>query len=137
MVMRMAAVATVAVVMAASGGAWAEEPARERTPGGAAAGAGWDDSHMQSRHGETPRTNRPRISGVTGYGALVSGAAEPSKPTVEELEFTSQREWAQGALSVGSNERARAAESASQPSGSTRIQRGSTLRSGSVTSGSR
>ena len=127
--------AAVAIAMAASAGAWAEEPARAGEP--AAAGAQWDDSHMQSRHGETPRTNRPRISGVTGYGALVNGGAEPSKQTVEELEFTSQREWAQGELSVGSNERARAAESASRPSGSSRIQRGSTLRSGAVSSGSR
>ena len=133
--MRMAAVATVAIAMATSGSAWAEEPARTSAPAGAA-GAQWDDSHMQSRHGETPRTNRPRISGVTGYGALVSGGAEPSKPAVEELEFTSQREWAQGGLSVGSNERARAAESAGRPSGSSRIQRSSTLRASAVSSGS-
>jgi len=38
-----------------------------------AKGPQWDDSHMQSRHQETPPTNRPRISGESGYGALQSG----------------------------------------------------------------
>jgi hypothetical protein len=129
--------AAVVIAMAVGVGAWAgEPPARAAQAGPGAAGAQWDDSHMQSRHGETRTSARPRISGQSGYGALASGSAEPSEAQVKELEFTTQREWEMGKLSTNSRERAKAAASASKPSGSPRPTRGSELRGNAFTSGS-
>jgi hypothetical protein len=126
--------AAVVIAMAAHASAWAEAPAK---PAAAPApSAQWDDSHMQSRHRETPRTERPRLTGESGYGALVSGNATRSAPAVQELEFTSQREWEKGALSTGSNAKAQAAASAATSSQSTGISRGSAIRAG-ATSGRR
>jgi hypothetical protein len=127
--------AAVAIAMAASVGAWADTPASGST--GGTTGAQWDDSHMQSRHQDTPRTSRPHLTGESGYGALASGNATASAPTVQELEFTSQREWEQGALSTGSKAKAEAAASASQSSTSGAIPRGSALRAGAVSQGRR
>jgi hypothetical protein len=119
--------------MTASAGALAEAPpAKEQPP---STGARWDDSHMQSRYQETPRTKRPRITGESGYGALTSGTAQASKQVSEQIEFTSQRQWNEGPLSTGSVANAKAAESAAGASGSSPISRGSTLRSGAVRSG--
>lgn len=125
--------AAILIAMATGTSAWAEAPASAPQP---AAGAQWDDSHMRSRHRETPRTERPRIQGESGYGALVSGSATPSSATVRELEFTTQREWEQGKLSTGSKERAKAAASASTGKESKGISRGSAIRAG-ATSGRR
>jgi hypothetical protein len=125
----------VLIAMAASTGAWADAPAKEKTA--ADSGAQWDDSHMQSRHRETPRTNRPRLTGESGYGALASGSSTTSKAVAEELEFTSQRQWTQGALSTGSTASAEAAASAARPSGSEGISRGSALRANAVSNGRR
>lgn len=127
--MRLAA--AIVIGMATSAGAWADAPAPGAPP---AAGAQWDDSHMRSRHRETPRTKRPRLEGESGYGALVSGNATASAATVQELEFTTQREWEQGALSTGSAEKAKAAASASTVSESNGISRGSAIRAGSTSS---
>jgi hypothetical protein len=125
----------VLIAMAAGAGAWADAPAKESAP--ADSGAQWDDSHMQSRHQDTPRTNRPRLEGESGYGALASGSATSSKQVSEELEFTSQREWLQGPLSTRSAAEAKAAASAASDSRSSSIQRGSQLRAGAVHSGGR
>jgi hypothetical protein len=125
----------VLIALVGSMGAWADAPAN---PAAAAdSGARWDDSHMQSRHRDTPRTSRPRLEGESGYGALASGGAASSKQIMEELEFTSQREWAQGPLSTGSDAKAKAAASAAGDSRSSGIQRGSQLRAGAVHSGRR
>jgi hypothetical protein len=133
--MRMRMLGVVAAIgMCAS--AWAEVPAPKQ-PSAGPAGAAWDDSHMQSRYQETGRVQRPRLSGQSSYGALASGGAESSGNVKEQLEFTSQREWAQGPLSTGSVAKAQAAESAAQSERSTPIQRNSTLRSGAVRSSGR
>jgi hypothetical protein len=109
--------------MALSAGALADTPAAPTAPRpSSATEVRWDDSHMLSRHAETPRSARPRIEGESGYGALSSGNATRSATTVQELEFTTQREWRQGALSTGSNAKAaaRASESAVANDGSGR-----------------
>jgi hypothetical protein len=121
------------IAMAASAAAWADAPANQSAA--ADSGAQWDDSHMQSRHQDTPRTSRPRLEGESGYGALASGSATSSQQIAEELEFTSQREWAKGPLSTGSAARAKAAASAAGEASSSGIQRGSQLRAGAVHSG--
>lgn len=123
------------IAMAASAAAWADAPVKANAA--ADSGAQWDDSHMQSRHQDTPRTSRPRLEGESGYGALASGSATSSKQVEEALEFTSQREWAQGPLSTGSTARAKAAASAAGDSRSSGIQRGSQLRANAVHSGRR
>ena len=132
--MRIAA-ALVTLTMA-SAGAWADEPApTAQPPAEPATGAKWDDSHMQSRYRDTPRTQRPKIEGESGYAALATGTATHSAPAVQELEFTTQREWEQGKLSTGS--KAKAAATASQNAPSTElggVARGSTLRGGAASS---
>jgi hypothetical protein len=107
-------------------GANAEAPAGEK----------WDDSHMQSRHSETRSSERPRISGESGYGALLNGSAGTSKTVKPELEYTSQREWVQGNLSTSSKNHS-AREATSTKSGdSSGISRGSKIR-GQATSSRR
>jgi hypothetical protein len=123
------------IAMAASAAASADAPASAN--GVADFGAQWDDSHMQSRHQDTPRGSRPRLTGESGYGALASGSAKSSDQVATELEFTSQRQWTQGPLSTGSAAQAKAAESTANGSGSTGISRGSALRAGAVHSGRR
>jgi hypothetical protein len=122
--------AALMIAMAASIGAWAEAP-KPANPA-PTAGERWDDSHMRSRHQDVRRTERPRIQGESGYGALSSGNATASAPSVQELEFTTQREWEQGALSTGSNERARATASAGEKRPSGRISRNSQIRAEST-----
>jgi len=77
----------------AASAAWAE----------GAKGSDWDDSHMQSRHQEFRSEQRPRITGESGYGALQSGSATTSLAVSPELEYTTQRQWIQGALSSSSS----------------------------------
>jgi hypothetical protein len=140
------------IAMAMSASAWAGDPPAQPTPAAHAAkppdatgathatgavGANWDDSHMQSRYGETQQAARPRISGQTGYAALANRNAEPSASQVRELEFTTQREWEKGELSTNSRARARAAESASMSSGSSRPDRSDGLRGEAYSAGSR
>jgi hypothetical protein len=103
------------------------EAPRERAP--AQSGAAWDDSHMASRYQETPRSNRPRIVGESGYGALASGSAATQEQVPDGIEFTTQRQWVQGAFSSSKSK-------AQEPSGPQRsgsgITRGSTLRANAV-----
>jgi hypothetical protein len=90
---------------------------------------------MRSRHEETPATNRPRVSGESGYGALLSGSAKTNTAVTPELEYTSQRQWIQGALSSsGSSNTTAAPQKASGDKGSG-ISRGSAIRSGATSSG--
>jgi hypothetical protein len=107
-----------------------EEAAPERAPV-AASGAGWDDSHMASRYQETPRSSRPRVMGESGYGALASGSAATQEQVPDGIEFTTQRQWVQGAFSSSKSK-------ADEPRGPQRsgsgIVRGSTLRANSVSS---
>jgi len=123
------------IAMVANAAAWADAPLSKNAA--ADSGAQWDDSHMQSRHQDTPRTTRPRIEGESGYGALESGSASSSKQVTEELEFTSQREWTQGPLSTGSGAQAKAAASATTDARSSGISRSSQLRANAVHSGRR
>ena len=97
---------------------------------GAAAedGARWDDSHMQSRHQETPSSTRVKLSGESGYGALASGSSETTTAVPEAIEYTSQRQWVQGPLSTSKK---RSGAAASGDSSSSGISRASPLR-GSV-----
>jgi hypothetical protein len=88
----------------------------------------WDDSHMRSRHQPAPPSHRPRIEGTTGYAQILNGGAETKTEVATELEFTTQREWAQGPLSISSSPSATARSS----SGPSAPNRGSQLRSGSV-----
>ena len=98
---------------------------------GAAAedGARWDDSHMQSRHQDTPSSTRVKLSGESGYSALASGSSETTTTVPEAIEYTSQRQWVQGSLSTSNKPSDAAASGGSSSSG---IQRGSSLRAGSV-----
>lgn len=125
----------VLMAMAAGAAAWADAPAKESAA--ADSGAQWDDSHMQSRHRDTPRGSRPRLTGESGYGALASGSAKSSDRVATELEFTSQRQWTQGALPTGSTAGSNGAGSAANGSGSAGLSRGSQLRAGAVHSGRR
>jgi hypothetical protein len=120
-----------AVTVAVGAVAAAEEP-RAQSPSPA-----WDDSHMQARYQETPRTNRPRITGESGYGALASGSAEASKQVSEEIEYTSQRQWIQGQLSTSNSRKPKTEASALRGDSGSGIVRGSALRAGSVSSGRR
>ncbi|HEY8121602.1 MAG TPA: hypothetical protein VII78_09810 [Myxococcota bacterium] len=124
----------LAIAMGTSAGAWAETPdaaAGSNASTAAAAGAKWDDSHMQSRYQETPRTKRPRLVGESGYGALASGSSATSQRVSEGIEFTSQRQWIQGELPTSAS----ANGAASGSSGGDHISRGSQLRAGSVSTG--
>jgi uncharacterized protein YkwD len=114
----------------------AKPPAAPSATSAASSGPEWDDSHMRSLHRETPRTTRPRLVGESGYGALARGTATPSAPSVQELEFTTQREWAQGPLSTGSNAKQAASASARGESSSSGLSRSSALR-GAAQSGRR
>jgi hypothetical protein len=125
----------LAAVMTTGASALADEPAATPTP--TAHGAGWDDSHMQARYQETPRSKRPRITGESGYGALASGSAAASKEVSEKIEFTSQRQWVQGPLSTSSARKPKTSPSATSGDASSGISRGSALRAGSVSSGRR
>jgi hypothetical protein len=122
----------IVVAMTAGAGASAETPAPQEA---AASGASWDDSHMRARYQETPRTQRPRITGESGYGALASGSAESSTQVSEAIEYTSQRQWIQGALTP-SRAQPSAGQSVKEGDGSG-ISRRSTLRANSVSSGRR
>jgi len=95
----------------------------------------WDDSHMQSRYRATPPTNRPRISGESGYAALASGSSETRTAVSESVEFATQRQWTQGAVSTAVTPVI--SESAPRESENTtpHVSRGSTLRAGAVSSG--
>jgi hypothetical protein len=53
---------------------------------------------MASRYEPTKPSNRPRIEGETGYALLARGGAVARTKVESELEFTSQRQWTQGAL---------------------------------------
>jgi|GEM_PF-3405232 len=99
-------------------------------------GPEWDDSHMRSRHQEFRSEERPRITGESGYGALQSGSATTSTAVSPELEYTSQRQWIQGALSSSSSSKAPATvkSSGDKTSG---ISRGSSLRGSSTRGRSR
>jgi hypothetical protein len=125
----------VLIGMAVSAAAWADAPANESVA--ADSGAQWDDSHMQSRHQDTPGGSRPRLTGESGYGALATGSTKSSDQVATELEFTSQRQWTQGALPTGSAAGANGAGSAANGSGSAGLSRGSQLRAGAVHSGRR
>ena len=94
----------------------------------------WDDSHMQSRFQATPPSSRPRFSGESGYSALANGSAAGTKTAVpEEIEYTSQRQWIQGALTPSDPR-----ESAATPSNSDfSMSRSSQLRSNAVSSSRR
>lgn len=90
----------------------------------------WDDSHMRSRHQVAPPNGRPRIEGTSGYAQILNGGAETKTEVATELEFTTQREWAQGPLSTSSNAKSEAA--ASRVPAPSAPNRGSQLRAGSV-----
>lgn len=100
-----------------------------------ATGPQWDDSHMRSRHEETPATNRPRISGESGYGALQSGSATTNTAVRPELEYTSQRQWIQGALSSSGSSNQAAAPPKASGDKSSGISRGSAIRASAKSSG--
>ncbi len=129
----------LATVVTVGASASADEPAAAPAPVATAAaqGAAWDDSHMQARYQETPRTKRPRITGESGYGALASGSAAASKEVSEEIEFTSQRQWIQGQLSTSNSRKPKTSESALGGDKSSGIIRGSALRAGAVSTGRR
>ena len=94
----------------------------------------WDDSHMQSRYQATPPSSRPRFSGESGYGALASGGGTATKTAVsEEIEYTSERQWIQGALTSSKP----TANTATPSKGGSGISRGSQLRASSVSSSRR
>ena len=124
----------MSMTMAWGTSAWAETPRPPAQPSASPApSAPWDESHMRSRYQETPRGKRPLITGESGYGALASGSSQTATRVSPELEFTSQREWAQGPLSTSSSANAASgSESSPQPS---RISRGSAIRAASVTGG--
>jgi len=128
---------------------WAEAPAANEaakagaTPSEAGASqatqsqaAAWDDSHMQSRYQTTPPTTRPRISGESGYGALASGSSETRTAVGEAVEFSTQRQWKQGALTPSAQPPSDAS-AGSDRNHTPGISRGSALRAGSVSSGRR
>ena len=108
--------------------AGAETPAEVVTPA-------WDDSHMRSNHQRpTGPTTRPAIQGVSGYGQLEAGTAEPTRMAVPEtLPTATQRQWQQGPLNASSagTRTKRKASPASAPA------RGSALRAGAVSRGRR
>ena len=97
----------------------------------ASKGAQWDDSHMQSRQQEFPDPAPTRVIGESGYGALHSGSAVTSTDVTPELEYTTQRQWIQGALS--SSRSSSKAPATLKPSGdkSSGISRGSSSRGSS------
>ncbi len=61
---------------------------------------------MQSRYEPVKPSNRPRLEGETSYGLLARGGGEARTSVEPELEFTSQRQWVQGALSSQSSDAA-------------------------------
>ena len=126
-------VATVALAEAPPAAQPAPTPAPARASADAAA---WDDSHMQSRYQPVQPSNRTRIEGETGYGLLARGGAEARKQVEPELEFTSQRQWAQGSLSSSSSAGAAGSPRSGATSGVHRSGRSGTpssaLRAGSV-----
>jgi hypothetical protein len=112
-----------------AGSAAAEEPAAPAPERAAASSASaWDESHMQSRYQATPPSTRPKLTGESGYGALASGSSETRTVVPEAIEYTSQRQWVQGALSTSTQASGAATSESSSSSG---ISRASTLR-GSV-----
>jgi hypothetical protein len=120
-------------------GSGAETPAVSAAPPAGApperAAPAWDDSHMQSRYQTTPPTNRPRISGESGYAALTSGSSETRTAVSESVENATQRQWTQGALSSVVTPVIPSSSGGKGANNTPRIPRGSQLRAGAVSSG--
>ena len=98
----------------------------------------WDDSHMQSRYTPTPPTQRPHFEGETGYAQLARGGSETRTKVPEQIEFTSQRQWVQGPLTVSATPGVEGAAGSSSfgSAGRSDGPPSSALRSGAVHSGS-
>jgi hypothetical protein len=96
--------------------------------------AGWDDSHMQSRYQLTPPSTRPRISGESGYSALVSGSSETRTAVAESVEHATQRQWTQGAISSVVTPVIPPSSGGKGSNNTPHIPRGSALRAGAVSS---
>ncbi|HEU4429080.1 MAG TPA: hypothetical protein VFT98_10020 [Myxococcota bacterium] len=113
----------------------AAPPASATPPPAPPQAAAWDDSHMQSRYQPTPPTNRPRISGESGYAALTSGSSETRTAVSESVEFATQRQWTQGALSTVVTPVIPPSSGGKDGNNTPHISRGSALRAGAVSSG--
>jgi hypothetical protein len=89
---------------------------------------------MQSRYQPTPPSTRPRISGESGYSALVSGSSETRTAVAESVEHATQRQWTQGAISSVATPVIPPSSSGKGSNNTPHIPRGSALRAGAVSS---
>jgi hypothetical protein len=64
-----------------------------------ASGAGWDDSHMRSRHRPFVKEVAPPVSGQTRFGELATDTAPaPHGKVPATIERVTQRGWEQGII---------------------------------------